>query len=415
MSQICQVLLTQLAISTAAIAQRIIVADFMTGIAGEQLDLPCLFIYNETSLRVVQATWLKRGEGTDENIAVYNPLFGMSYPTRSGRIRFHNATSGNCTLTVHPLKLEDQGVYSCEVNVFPSGKFESRTELKVLVRPIGHAIAMPTEIGRSEAPVANCTAANGKPAADVTWIAKLQGRVTSTQRENPNGTVTVFSQYRIIPSRKANGQNVTCVVSHDALTAPLSLPVTLSVLYPPDVRIIGYDGNWQINQHNVSLSCLADANPPATSYHWTMSSGVVPERARIAGDQLIIDQVDYSVNGTWICEATNELGKGRGEIVIVVREPDSLRAGKLYGSTIVFIVTGTIIGTLIIIVSLAIVIAKKQKTIEDGKSDARPITRKRSHITVFATLNLNVLDGASSSKTEVNETGATVNADVNVN
>ncbi|XP_060708523.1 nectin-1-like isoform X2 [Hemiscyllium ocellatum] len=317
MSQICQVLLTQLAISTAAIAQRIIVADFMTGIAGEQLDLPCLFIYNETSLRVVQATWLKRGEGTDENIAVYNPLFGMSYPTRSGRIRFHNATSGNCTLTVHPLKLEDQGVYSCEVNVFPSGKFESRTELKVLD--------------------------------------------------------------------------------------------------PPDVRIIGYDGNWQINQHNVSLSCLADANPPATSYHWTMSSGVVPERARIAGDQLIIDQVDYSVNGTWICEATNELGKGRGEIVIVVREPDSLRAGKLYGSTIVFIVTGTIIGTLIIIVSLAIVIAKKQKTIEDGKSDARPITRKRSHITVFATLNLNVLDGASSSKTEVNETGATVNADVNVN
>ncbi|XP_043541402.1 nectin-1-like, partial [Chiloscyllium plagiosum] len=132
MSLICRVLFIQLAISTAAIAQRIVVADFMTGIAGEQLDLPCLFIYDETSLQVVQATWLKHREGTDENIAVYNPLFGMSYPTMSGRVRFHNATSGNCTLTVHPLELEDQGVYSCEVNVFPSGKFESRTELTVL-------------------------------------------------------------------------------------------------------------------------------------------------------------------------------------------------------------------------------------------------------------------------------------------
>ncbi|GCC41857.1 hypothetical protein chiPu_0025867, partial [Chiloscyllium punctatum] len=52
---------------------------------------------------------------------------------------------------------------------------------------------------------------------------------------------------------------------------------------------------------------------------------------------------------------------------------------KFYGSTIVFIVTGTIIGILIIIVSCAIVIVKKQKTIEDGKSDAQPFTRKVSH------------------------------------
>ncbi|GCC16395.1 hypothetical protein chiPu_0022424 [Chiloscyllium punctatum] len=120
---------------TVAIAQRIVVADSVTGIAGERLDLPCLFIHDETSLRVVQATWLKRREGTDENIAVYNPQLGMSYPTMSGRVLFHNATSGNCTLTIHPLELGDQGVYSCEVNVFPSGKFESRTELTVLGEP----------------------------------------------------------------------------------------------------------------------------------------------------------------------------------------------------------------------------------------------------------------------------------------
>ncbi|XP_043541372.1 nectin-2-like [Chiloscyllium plagiosum] len=258
---------------------------------------------------------------------------------------------------------------------------------------------MPTEIGWSEALVASCTAANGKPPANVTWNAKLQGRVTSTRRENPDGTVTVFSQYRIIPSRKANGQNVTCVVSHDALTAPVSLPVTLSVLCKYDIG-----GALLTNSVSTHFGSVIPRN-----------SGVVPERARIAGDQLIIEQVDYSVNGTWICEATNKLGKGKGEIIIVVREPDSLRAGKFYGSTMVLIVTGTIIGILIIIVSLAIVIVKKQKTMEDGKSDAQPFTRKRSHITVFATLNLNVLDGANSSKTDVNETGATVNADVNVN
>ncbi|XP_048476499.1 nectin-1-like [Rhincodon typus] len=415
MDLMCQILVIQLATCTGAVAQSIEAAASLIGVAGEQLNLPCQFIYDVTKLRVVQATWLKRAGRVDENIAVYNPLLGMSYPTMSGRLRFHNATSGNCTLTIDPLELEDEGAYSCEVNVFPSGKFESQTRLTILARPVSSVIAMPTKTGLAQAPVANCTAAKGKPPANVTWIAPFPGKVASSQRENPDGTVTVFSQYRIAPSRKANGQNVTCTVSHNALVDPLSLPVTLSVRYPPEVRITGYDGNWHINRQKVRLRCLAEANPPATSYHWTMSSGSVPKRARIAGDHLIIDQVDYSVNGTWTCEAWNDLGKGKGEIVVEVREPDSLHAGKFFASTIVLIVTGTVIGVLIIIVLLAIVMVKKRRPIEDCASKAKLPSQKRSQITVFATLNLNMLDGANSSKRDDRETEATVNADVNVN
>ncbi|XP_059497337.1 nectin-1-like [Stegostoma tigrinum] len=410
-----QILFIQMAAATGAVAQSIEAAAFVIGVAGEQLNLPCLFIHDAAKLHIVQATWLKHVGRVDENIAVYNPLFGTSYPTVSGRVRFHNATSSNCKLTIDPLELEDEGAYSCEFNVFPSGKFESQTRLTVLARPVSTVSAMPTETGLAQALVANCTAANGKPPANVTWIAPFLGKVTSSRRENPDGTVTVFSQYRMVPSREANGQNLTCMVSHNALVHPLSLPVTLSVRYPPEVRITGYDGNWYAKRQKVSLRCLAEANPPARSYHWTMSGGSVPKHARIAGDHLIIDQVDYSINGTWTCEATNDLGKGKGEIVIEVREPDSPHGGKFFTSTIVLIVTGTVIGVLIIMVFLAIVLVKKRRQIEDCASKAKLSSRKRSQITVFATLNLNVLDGANSSKRDDRETEATVNADVNVN
>lgn len=37
----------------------------------------------------------------------------------------------------------------------------------------------------------------------------------------------------------------------------------------PEVTIEGFDGNWYLQRMDVKLTCKADANPPATEYHWT--------------------------------------------------------------------------------------------------------------------------------------------------
>ncbi|XP_067874536.1 nectin-1-like isoform X2 [Heterodontus francisci] len=416
MSVVALVSFLQLVLSPVVVTQKIKVDSSVTGNAGEELMLPCHFINNDSNLTVVQVTWLKKAEAENENLAVYNPHFGTSYPATTGRITFNNANSQNCTLAINPLELDDEGLYSCEVNVFPTGKQESQTNLTVLAKPMNGAVAVPAEAGLSETSIASCTAANGKPAAVVTWIAKVAGKVTSTRIENPNRTVTVISQYRIVPTRKDNGENVTCVVSHKALSDRVSLPVTLSVRYPPEVTITGYDGNWHLNRRKVNLRCIVEANPPATSYRWTMTTGPVPENARVEGNHLFIRQVDYSVNGTWVCEATNAVGKGKGEIAVVVREMDALSAGESFGSTVVYIVIGTVIGVLFIAVLLSVVIVKKRRTIDDTKPEAKPSPQQqRSQITVFATLNLNVLDTVNSSTRENHEREATINADVNIN
>ncbi|XP_078093165.1 uncharacterized protein LOC144508731 [Mustelus asterias] len=409
------VLFFQLVLSTVGVTPNIKVGDFVTGTAGDELELPCHSLGDDASVNVVQVTWLKQAGERAENLAVYNPLFGTSYPTNSGRIAFHNASSQNCTLTIDPLELADEGLYNCEVNTFPTGKHESHINLTVLVKPTIEVATVPVDVGSTEAPVATCTAASGKPAAGITWVSKVPGTVTSTQTHHPNRTVTITSQYSIAPTRKNNGETVNCLVSHQALRYRVSAAVTLSVRYPPEVIITGYDGNWYIKRRNVSLSCIAEANPPATTYHWTRIVGPVSDKARTEGNHLFIEQVDYSDNGTWVCEATNALGKGKGEVTIVVSEVDSLNAGKSVGFTVTFIAIGTTVVVLFIIVFLAVVMAKKRRRIEDSKAEVKKSQQKQNNITVYATLNLNVLDCVNPTRRGSHETEATVNTDVHVN
>uniref|UniRef100_UPI00398F2D53 nectin-1-like isoform X2 n=1 Tax=Pristiophorus japonicus TaxID=55135 RepID=UPI00398F2D53 len=401
--------------SAAVVSPKVKVEGFRTGSVGEELALPCHFIAHDSNLTVVQVTWLKKVGTVNTNLAVYNPQFGTSYPAQSGRITFNDANSQNCTLTISPLQLDDEGIYSCEVNAFPTGKQESETNLTVLAKPVNEVVAVTTDAGLSEAAVANCTAANGKPAADVTWIVKVPGNIMSTQIDNPDGTVTIVSQYRIVPTRADHGENVTCLVSHKALAELVNLPVTLSVRYPPEVTITGYDGSWYINRGTVSLRCLAKANPAATSYRWTMNSGPLPETVQVEGDHLLITQVDSSLNGTWTCEATNSVGKGNGEITVVVRERDLPSVGESFASTTLYVVIGMVAGVTAIAVLLTVAIARKRRRIPDTKSEASPSPQTENKIIVFATLNLNMSDAANPPRRQNCEPDATIHADININ
>lgn len=61
-------------------------------------------------------------------------------------------------------------------------------------------------------------------------------------------------------------------ISIPSLAAPPTSPSSdiLSCLTDePEVTIEGFDGNWYLQRTDVKLTCKADANPPATEYHWT--------------------------------------------------------------------------------------------------------------------------------------------------
>ncbi|XP_072123313.1 nectin-1-like [Mobula birostris] len=413
MLQLCWILFQFTFLGVLGI-QMVKVEDFITGIAGNEVRLPCCFTSDTRNLNLVQITWLKKAETGNVNLAVYNPQFGTSYPDGSNRFSLTNTTPADCTLTIDPLQLSDEGLYYCEVNTFPSGKHESKTNLTVLVKPLTELLVVPAVASFSKAPVAHCTAANGKPAAVISWSDRIPGNATFIRMENANGTVTVLSQYRIMPTRMDDGKNVTCLVSHNAFTNVMDLTVALSIRYRPEVTIRGYNGNWYVKSSNHSLECLAKANPPVTSYHWTMSTGFLPPTVHVKDNHLFITQIDYSVNGTWICEATNVIGKGRNEISVVVKEMDSRVAGQLFASTLVYIVVGTLVTVLLIVALITILVMKTRRATSATRKEVKVHPANDREFAVLATLNVKVVDNASSSSKEARNQEATVVADLSI-
>lgn len=63
--------------------------------------------------------------------------------------------------------------------------------------------------------VATCLSANGKPPSVIKWDTKLKGEAMLQETRNPNGTVTIRSNYVIVPTRESHRQKLTCIVTYN--------------------------------------------------------------------------------------------------------------------------------------------------------------------------------------------------------
>ncbi|XP_060114219.1 LOW QUALITY PROTEIN: nectin-2 [Heteronotia binoei] len=331
------------------LAQRVKVQDEVTGYVGQEVTLPCNFINTSPDIKVSQVTWLKETGTRKQSVAVYHPDHGPSYPTEkgTGHIRFRAPSLQDAALVIGPLRMSDEGIYTCEFATYPLGNEDGVTRLTILAKPKNYAEALEVKAGNAEVAVAACISANGKPAAQVTWQSGLNGNFTTSEVTNANGTVTVTSRYVMVPTKEVNNQRIFCHIEQKTLAQPVSIPVTLSILYPPEVAILGYDDNWYLSREEAVLTCSATGNPPPTNISWTMSSGPLPRTVAIQGDKLVVRNVDASVNTTFTCHVINKVGRVSAEQTVFVREkPNTEGAGT----------TGGIIGGLIAaIVALAVV------------------------------------------------------------
>uniref|UniRef100_A0A8B9PLU6 Nectin cell adhesion molecule 1 n=1 Tax=Apteryx owenii TaxID=8824 RepID=A0A8B9PLU6_APTOW len=291
-------------------AQTVIVNDTVSGFIGTDVVLHCSFTNLLPSVKITQVTWQKSTNGTKQNVAIYNPAMGVSIlsPYKE-RVTFRNPSFKDVTIQLSRLELEDEGVYICEFATFPTGNRESQLNLTVLAKPTnwmeGTTRPLIAKSGRTEKIlVATCTSSNGKPPSTVTWDTKLKGEAEFQEIRNSNGTITVISRYRLVPSREAHRQQLMCVVNYqlDRFTDSM----TLNVQYEPEVTIEGFDGNWFLNRKDVKLILLQ------SSY---------PQHVEIQNNTIYFKgPVSYSVAGTYICEASNAIGTRSGLVEVNVTE-----------------------------------------------------------------------------------------------
>ncbi|XP_062454711.1 nectin-2 [Rhea pennata] len=332
-----------------ASGQRVTVQEEVVALVGEDAVLPCVLATAGPDLKVSQVTWERAGRGGRQNVAVLHPRLAPSFPGGGGgRLRFQGRSLQDATLLLGPLRLADQGVYTCEFATYPDGNQGASTRLLVLAKPENHVAAQEVATGSVPTPVATCTAAGGHPAANISWESPVPGTAEASAEVAADGAVTVTSRFSIVPTPAADGQRLTCVVSHPSLPRPQSLPVTLSVLYPPVASISGYDHNWYLRRRGAVLHCDALGNPAPTTFAWSTSSGPLPPSAEAQGSRLLVHTVDLLVNTTFICRASNALGSTAArQPVLVLAQPRTDGAGA----------TGGIIGAIVAGVVAAAVVA----------------------------------------------------------
>ncbi|XP_078475961.1 uncharacterized protein LOC144737135 isoform X2 [Lampetra planeri] len=169
--------------------------------------------------------------------------------------------------------------------------------------------------------VVTCIAREGHPAASITWSGLDQGSSIETTETEPDGKVTVRSEYRMEPTKESQGRTLTCRVEHPALKPPLvELSTKLDIHYKPSVSITGYDGDWYVDKKSAYLTCEADANPKIKHYLWDRQEGSLPNGTVVSGNSLSFERpLLESDSGSFSCWANNSVGWGEAVVIITIR------------------------------------------------------------------------------------------------
>ncbi|XP_044064927.1 nectin-2-like isoform X3 [Siniperca chuatsi] len=340
--------------------QRVKVEPEVSSYPGQTVNLRCAFT-DATGIQLTMVTWIyEQKEGVRINIAVFHPNFEPNYPDSpvKGRVSFTTSPPNlaSPSIQISNVRMTDEGKYICEYATYPSGNEQGITYLVMLAKPQNSASIVTVEAGTQPVVVARCESVDGRPAAQISWVTTANGNATTVSKPGADNTVTVSSEYRMVPTAADNGKDISCVVAHRTQGKPESFPLKLAIQYAPQVSIVGYDNNWYVGRTNVVLTCQATGNPVPISTLWKTMSGELPDTVLITGNELKVLKVDDAVNTTFVCEVKNRIGTGRDQVTAIVRGTRLPEKGPTTGSII-----GAIIGVIIFLAIIGTVIAMYRK------------------------------------------------------
>uniref|UniRef100_A0A803SUB8 Nectin-3 n=1 Tax=Anolis carolinensis TaxID=28377 RepID=A0A803SUB8_ANOCA len=335
-----------------------VVDPHVRAVWGKNVTLKCIIDINET---LTQITWEKIQGKNAQTVAVHHPDYGFSVQEDyQGRVSLKNTSLTDASIILKNVTFSDSGQYVCKAATFPLGNSQSTTSVTVLVEPIVSLTRGPNTLidGANQTVAAICTAATGKPAADVVWEGDL-GEMESTSTSFPNETVTVENQYKLVPTRFARGRHITCVVKHPALEKEIRMDYALDIQYSPEVTVTGYDGNWYIGREHVLLRCNADANPLPMKFTWSRLDGSWPEGLQPLNNTLHFNSpLTYNYTGTYVCKVANSLGQRSDQKTIYILDVPFKQSSPV---AVAGAVIGAVLALFIITIFVTVLLTPKKK------------------------------------------------------
>ncbi|KAM6945382.1 nectin-2-like [Aplochiton taeniatus] len=188
-----------------------------TALTGEQATLSCWYGLPE---QVKQVLWRKGDTGS---VASYTPR-GNTLIEGLFKDRVTLSPSlGDSQLTIQPIRVEDEGCYTCEFHAFPQGRALHTTCLSVYVLPSPALTSVALPSGVVEV---NCSAAS-RPPSWMSWTveggnATALGGAAAHAHEQGDGTTLVTSTL-LLQLERPRELSVKCSVHHQGLEQPITV------------------------------------------------------------------------------------------------------------------------------------------------------------------------------------------------
>ncbi|XP_066555959.1 cell adhesion molecule 2 isoform X3 [Amia ocellicauda] len=289
------------------------IAQNVTVTEGGTANLTCRVDHNDnTSLQ-----W--------SNPAQQTLYFGDKKALRDNRIELVRASWHELSISISDVTLSDEGQYTCSLFTMPVKT--AKAFLTVLGVPEKPQITGYSKAAREGDKITlTCMTSGSKPAADIRWF-RNEKEIKGAKEVNASGkTFTVKSTLQLLVDRNDDGVAYTCRVDHISLnSSPQQATQFVEVHYAPLVEITHSLIFPQEGQY-LKLECVSKGNPSPDPVLWTKDGQDLPDLDRmiVDGRELTITSLNKTDNGTYRCEASNNLGKSSAEYNLYVYDPNAL-------------------------------------------------------------------------------------------
>ncbi|XP_042326904.1 cell adhesion molecule 1 isoform X4 [Sceloporus undulatus] len=262
----------------------------------------------------------------DSVIQLLNPNRQTIYfrdfrPLKDSRFQLVNFSSSELRVSLTNVSISDEGRYFCQLYTDPPQEYYMT--ITVLVPPRNLRIESQKETAmEGEEIELNCTAMASRPATTIRWFKGSKELSGKTEVEQWSDMYTVTSQLSLKVKREDDGVPVICQVDHPAVK-DLQTKYYLDVMYKPEVQVLQNSPAQPLTREGdlLDLLCQVKGKPEPVDVTWLRVDDEMPQHIIVSGSNLHIESLNKSDNGTYRCEASNEVGTSFSDYILYVYDP----------------------------------------------------------------------------------------------
>ncbi|XP_039206412.1 cell adhesion molecule 1 isoform X4 [Crotalus tigris] len=259
----------------------------------------------------------------DSVIQLLNPNRQTIYfrdfrPLKDSRFQLVNFSSSELRVSLTNVSISDEGRYFCQLYTDPPQEYYMT--ITVLVPPRNLRIESQKDSAvEGEEIELNCTSMASRPATMIKWFKGSKELFGKTEVEQWSDMYTVTSQLLLKVKREDDGVPVVCQVDHPAVK-DLQTKYYLDVMYKPEVQVLQNSPPQPLTREGdlLELLCQVKGKPEPVDVTWLRVDDEMPQHVLVSGSNLHIDSLNKSDNGTYRCEASNQVGTAFSDYTLYV-------------------------------------------------------------------------------------------------